>query len=180
MFLLFEFGSVFFWLFIVVMSGIIIAILENSNSAGGWSTFIVIASFVALYYLGAKVTLSALLIHVIHNPLETIAYFAIYVMSGIVWSFLEWRWYVDEKVTGYKEALRNNVEKGWSKPKPEDYMPQVAKNKSRLFTWVFYWPWSVLWFMAHKPIETLYKEILKVTTKVYERITKSAFDKVKR
>lgn len=174
MVLLFEFASVGFWLMIFVISIIMIAFLENSKSPGSWCTFTVLATFAALYWLGSGATLKELWFHIEHNILQTLIYFVFYILVGIVWSFVEWRWYVAEKADKFRRSGKTgdmNVRL---------YMPTVGENKARLSTWIFYWPWSVLWFVSHKPIETLYKEILKVTTRVYNKITESAFKEFKK
>lgn len=176
MVLLFEFASVGFWLMVFVISIIMIVFLENSNSPGSWCTFTVLATFAALYWLGSGATLKELWFHIEHNILQTLIYFVFYMLVGIVWSFVEWRWYVMKKAEHYKKVV-NSYTTGTIIA--NNYMPKVAENKGRLFTWIFYWPWSILWFLSHKPIEAVYKGILKVTTKVYNGITASAFKGLK-
>lgn len=171
MLVLFEFGSLLFWVFFVVASIITIAILEKSDYPGAWSTIWVAASFVTLYYLGAKTSITELLFHILHNPIQTVVLFLLYTTVGILWSFVEWRWFVQRKARFLREQSRTiyiDIE-----------MPKASENKNRIFGWTFYWPWSVAWFLMHRPLEKLYEEIQKLTAKIYAGIAEREFADLK-
>lgn len=180
-------GTVWFWMFLAVISIVLMAIQENSQAPGSWSTFWVIATFVALYYLGAGGTIRDLGLHIYHNPIETVVYFLLYTVAGTVWSFFKWKEVVDEAVVAYNEDVEKYKNNGDSNSKPnwneKFYLnrrrPQLDENKAKIFNWIFYWPFSLSWYCIHEPVERLFRTIMKHTKKIYEGITDRAFAKVK-
>lgn len=180
---IFELGTLWFWLLIVVVSIGLMAVQENAKSPGRWCTFWVIATFVALYYCGAGLSIRELGLHIYHNPMETIVYFLLYTIAGTMWSFYKWGLFVARQVHKYTKAMdvyNKDVKLGYrvSVPDPENHIPGLEDYKGEIFNWIFYWPISLAWFCIHKPIENLFRFIMNNTKKIYEGITKRAFSKV--
>lgn len=182
---IFELGTLWFWLLICVISIVLMAVQENAKSPGSWSTFWVVVTFAALYWCGAGGTLRGVGMHIYHYPFETIAYFLMYTLVGTIWSFWKWKEIVDSCAEKYSKALRvyrEYKEKfpqgGTDSPHIEDHKPLAKDYAGELFNWIFYWPFSMTWFVIHEPIERLFRFIMERTKKVYEGIANRAFDKV--
>lgn len=175
---IFELGTLWFWVLICAISIVLMVVQENAKSPGSWCTFWVIGTFIALYYLGAGISIKALGIHIYHYPFETIAYFLMYTLVGIVWSFWKWKELVDRQARKYAKALIETAKGNYSKPNVKDYKPFAKDYAGELFNWIFYWPFSMTWFVIHEPIERLFRFIMERTKKIYEGIANKAFDKV--
>lgn len=182
---IFELGTIWFWVLICVISIVLMAVQENAKSPGSWCTFWVLVTFVALYWCGAGGSLRGLGLHIIHYPFETIVYFLMYTLVGVIWSFWKWKEIVDRCAKKYIRAIseyaalkKKHPDTLYNSVVIENYKP-VAKNYTgELFNWIFYWPFSLTWFVIHEPIERLFRFIMEKTKKVYEGITNRAFDKV--
>lgn len=167
MWTIFEIGSVWFYVLIVVINFALFVCVAGEKLASGWATICVLATFGALYFMGGDRNKYDLLHHIIQHPFETIFLFLLYVFVGVLWSFVEWFWYVKKQAELYedKEISEYNI-------------PKASNERGRLFTWIFYWPWTMLWKITHKPIERLFDVIMQYTGKTYENITKKAFSKI--
>lgn len=165
---LFEIGTWGFWVLFSVITIILICLLSNNDEPKyGWSITIIIVTFILLYNLGAKKSLQELGSWVINNPFQMIGMFILYLFIGIVWSFAEWYWFVNKKA---KESITSY--------NPQNYKPKISKEKGRIFAWIFYWPWVMLWKMIHKPFERLFNIIYTATEKTYNKITENAFKEI--
>jgi hypothetical protein len=164
---------------LTAISVVLMAIQENSENPGTWSSLWVVATVFCLYYCGSAMTVKQLGLHIYHNPIETVVYFLLYTGVGLIWSFYKWKEIVSDALVVYNEKVSsfNEYPKTYSKPNPEKYRPQLNENKAKIFNWIFYWPFSITWFLIHEPIERLFKWIMKNTKKIYEGITDRAFAK---
>lgn len=171
---IFEFGTIWFWVLMSLVCIVLMAVQENAESPGRWSTAWVIATLVALYYCGANESIRQLGLHIYHNIGETLLYFLLYVVCGVVWSFLKWGFMVHDQVEIYNKKFDTypNYPAKWDAPELADY-------KGDIFNWIFYWPFSMIWFLIHEPIERLFKVIMDNTKKVYEGITNRASKRIK-
>lgn len=176
---IFEFGTIWFWVLLAAVYFILMGIQENSENPGSWSSIWVVATVLCLYYCGSGLTLKELGLHIYHNPLETMVYFLLYVGVGLVWSFYKWKGIVDKAVEEYNRKVLeyNEYPKAFYKPDLTKLKPQLNENKAKIFNWIFYWPFSMTWFLIHEPIERLFTWIMKNTKKIYEGITDRAFAK---
>lgn len=177
---IFEFGTLWFWVLIVVVSGLIMAVQERAESPGGWTTFWVAITFLILYCCGADMSIKEFGLHIYHYPLETLVYFLLYVVAGTIWSFYKWREAVKECVERYKVDMAKyaKISGAYSMPLIKNYKPEVNKNKGELFNWIFYWPFSLAWFILHEPVERIFDAIMNTCRKIYEGIADRAFSKV--
>jgi len=184
---IFELGNLWFWLLLVAICITITAVQELADSPGTWSTIWVIVTFVVLYYFGAGLSIKQLGLEIYHNPLRTVVYFLVYTLLGVLWSFTKWSEVVDEAVEDYKRRLKKKEEFKEQYPNNHNFdgpvdekRPKLDEHKGLLFNWIFYWPFSFLWYIVHEPIERLFRGIIKHTRKVYEGITNRAYSKVQK
>lgn len=55
-------------------------------------------------------------------------------------------------------------------------MPSAKENKSRILTWMFYWPFSGIWTIINDPVRRAFQWIYRRLEGVYQKITVSAFE----
>lgn len=176
---IFELGSTAFWILLLAAFIVVTMAQEIADSPGSWSTFWVVMTFVILYFCGSKMSVEHFIVYIVQHPLQTVVYFLLYTLAGTLWSFYKWTEVVKEGVEKYiKEVERYKVEYPTRVLNPINYKPKINENKARLFNWIFYWPFSMTWFVIHEPIERLFRFIMEKTKKIYEGIANKAFDKV--
>lgn len=57
--------------------------------------------------------------------------------------------------------------------------PQVADNKSKIITWMVYWPWSFFWTILNDPIRRLFRRIYNNLREFYQKMSDKVFADVK-
>lgn len=169
-----AFESLGFWIFYGAISIIIITLLSAfEEPRSGWATIFIIASFCCLYWFGSKASLKDLLDHIVNHPFETIGLFFTYVFIGVLWSFVEWYWYCIKCFEEYKQEQQAQA----SAYSINKHIPLLKDEKGRIFTWIFYWPWVMIWKCIHKPFQRLYDIIMKWTESTYNNISNKIFSK---
>jgi hypothetical protein len=58
-------------------------------------------------------------------------------------------------------------------------VPQVADNKSRITTWMAYWPWSAFWTLLNDPIRRLFRRLYNNLREFYQKMSDKVFADVK-
>lgn len=53
--------------------------------------------------------------------------------------------------------------------------PSVRANKSRIMTWMGYWPWSMVWTLINDPIKRAFKAIYNRIHNMLQTISNNAF-----
>lgn len=87
-----------------------------------------------------------------------------YIVLGVLWSFF--RWYI--YLLDYKKL--------WPKADVHDAAGiSPSYNKSRLISWMAYWPLSACWFIMHKPFTRLYNWIFDKVSATYQQIADKVF-----
>lgn len=126
------------------------------------------------------------------NPLTTLVYTSSYFGIGALWSVAKWWFFVRNKRDKYDEVKYNFIKDYkldmtindvipgkhrkvfkeqlvWT----DTSMPEARRNKSRIMTWMTYWPWSVVWTMLNDPIKKLFRMIYRRLQRLYEKISES-------
>lgn len=169
---IFEIGALGFWILSGVVSIFIIFLLSFWDKPKyGWSTTFIIGTFILLYYFGGKGSLNEMGLWIKHHPFQFIGLFILYIIIGVLWSFVEWVWYVK------KQAIKAKESNGGLSI--DYFRPQIKKEKDRIFSWIFYWPWVMLWKLIHKPFTRIFNFIYAYTEATYEKITQNAFKNIK-
>lgn len=57
-------------------------------------------------------------------------------------------------------------------------VPQARKHKSRIITWMCYWPFSMVWTLLNDPIKALFKKIYSYLSTALQRISDRAFKNI--
>lgn len=176
---IFVFGGLWFWVMFAIVNIAILTWIELEKS--GWATFATLCTILALNFVFKLPIFD----YVVHNPHMVLYVIGAYVLTGGVWAVIKWWFYVrneKEKYDEFKhgflarknvisttvpENLREEFLKalsdynhsyscGWDK-QGIDLYPQVGKHKSRIYLWMTYWPWSMLWTLINDPIRKLFR-----------------------
>lgn len=54
-------------------------------------------------------------------------------------------------------------------------VPSVRSEKSRIMTWMMYWPWSAAWTLINDPVKRAFTAVYNHLRALFEGIVKSAF-----
>ena len=103
-----------------------------------------------------------------------------YIVIGVFWSFFKWFRLVKRKVFLYKNAVKKSEEKititGYKSPVSiEDYMPDYY-DKVKIPFWIGYWPFSLLRFFFGEFLNNFFKNIAKLFSSFYDKITTKALE----
>jgi hypothetical protein len=184
-------GAFWFWVTFACLMVLMIAAVEYDKP--GLATLSIIVFFVLLGWLGNINILNAIR----ERPLLSLGCLAGYFAAGTMWSICKWWFYVRklrDKFDEYKRDFLARNNRADAKTIPDDLRilwlnevdynyslapskskPIVAHNKSRIMTWMVYWPWSLVWTMVNDPIKRLFKEIYRVIQGFMQKISDRAF-----
>ena len=138
------FGGVTFWLLVALTTVFIITGLELKEKF--WFS----AVLCGVLFAGLFRYISAI-------ELTTLCTFGLtYIVIGILWSFIQWHFYLKECLVRAKQKLRLY-----------DSESDPAQHKAVISAWVFYWPWSLVWRGSRQ----LFLTILDLFSGVYERMS---------
>lgn len=192
---LFALGTFWFWVLVAVHFCVLLALIEYEKT--GWATFTMIATFAALYFLGDFNVVAAAL----HNPAMTAAFVGGYFAAGTAWSVAKWWFFVrrcredydkqkiaflrqngiegtvipDALKAKWKENLGYNYGGRNSYRRGENVIPKAGDHKSRIMTWMCYWPWSMVWTLINDPVKRVFKQIYLQIQGIMQSISNRAF-----
>jgi hypothetical protein len=118
-----------------------------------------------------------------------------YFLTGTVWSIMKWWFFVKGERRRYNEFkaefLYDNGIKDGILPdnlKPQflhdlptygsdkiEIRPQVGNHKARIYLWIAYWPWSMLWTIVNDPIRRICREIYEQIKSNLQKISDSVW-----
>ena len=187
----FVFGSIAFWLLLLIVSLVIVWQVEGDEVGGGLAIFTMLIMLAALEYMSDVKALS----YIYEHPLEILKWFCVYVIIGIAWSFAKWAWAL-YKVSEYAQKLYDEFNKESGKKDQSWAMfikhsfnfryyahiyiggelpPQASYNKKRLVFWAMYWPWSLIWTLLGDWITELFERLIDFLTGLYQRVSNYIF-----
>lgn len=160
----------------------------------GWSTFAVLVSLAALYFLhstDARVLLRE------YGPWLPVGIPG-YVALGVVWSFFKWWSYLMGFRRAYRETRDSFVRIRGSEPYTTDDMkrhfssnlavgtkyysnivhlrkPQAHDNKARIVAWIGFWPFSFVGTLLNDPVRRLCEFAFNRLRGTYQRLSNRIF-----
>lgn len=202
MIMLFALGSLGFWILLSVVCILLIAAVEYERP--GWATLSLIATFSALAYFGDFNILTFAKENPLIATGCFVGYFvagALWAL-GKWWFFLRARRenYNDTKaeflrqhgITG--QQIPDNLLKEWQEQtnwfidnhhrRPTRYAkaqdttsvaPRARDHKSRILTWMAYWPWSMFWTMINDFVKRVFKTIYEEIQVLFQKISDKVF-----
>jgi hypothetical protein len=196
---LLVFGSA--WFYIVAFSALLTLIALVESDKWGWATITMLSTFGALALFGDV----NLFKFVLQNPLQSLFFVGAYVLIGAVWSVVKWWFYVrkwkdeyDDKRAYFLNSkgelngpVPENLRKSWAEEcryytssyndsRPLNEPPTVRGHKSRITTWLAYWPPSMIWTLLNDPIKRLYRFVYTELQAVYQSIVDKVHGDVKK
>jgi hypothetical protein len=112
----------------------------------------------------------------------------IYFVVGTVWGIIKWALYVKRRAVEYKEERQSwllykgvedadldspvpdNLKKEWQNRQRLETKPMARNNKSRILTWMGFWPVSVIWSVIDEPWRYIYDAVHNLLQKISDRI----------
>lgn len=184
-------GTLWFWLFSIVVFIAITALVENDE--GFWATAVAVGTIFSLQFL-SKVPL---LDYIKTNPLRTLAYVGAYFAIGVAWTLIKWYFYVHRQVVKYNEFKRaflkkNNAETltgelaaaladeisnshGYGTRGVSATAPDPAEHKGDLTRWGTYWPFSMVGTALNDVVRRAWEYVYEMLQTTYHRMSKAIF-----
>jgi hypothetical protein len=164
----------------------------------GFATLTLIATLVGVQLLH----LADVLQFVMHHTVETLLYTVGYLVVGVAWSFIKWFSFLMRFRDKYRECRDTFLKDNNLKPgepladnmslaltqylSRQDYYgefrgnlltakPRAAKNKSRIVSWMYLWPFSVIGTLLNDPVKRLFKFLFNSLKELYQKMADRVF-----
>ena len=171
------FGGVMFWIFVGIVALVLTALI-NDEKAGLASAFTLVAVAVVVAFSNIP-----FLDIIKHHPMDIVYGVLAYFVGAGVWATAKWRlFFLPNLFDRYDTARGRALNARGLKDMPADQKVRdeimkeirssgtdinnermVSRNKARITTWMFYWPFSLLsTFIGdflHRVITSIYKSI---------------------
>lgn len=171
------FGTLWFWLLaagaVILIIWFLESALSSSKDTGGgfWSTTTILAFGTLYYFFGSKQDVIDILLFMKHHPIYTLLFVFGYFAIGVVWSIAKWYFFLHEK----REKLIERSDDGKLSDYDRKSIPTARNNKSRITTWMSYWPFSALWTLIDEPVKKGFRYIYAEIEKLFEGMTNKMF-----
>jgi hypothetical protein len=157
-----AFGTIWFWILITLISGMIIWITEEEED-GIWSSNIwFIGTLIALYFLGNSELFKKIGEYIIKNPGLSIGIFVLYILIGSIWSMMKWFFYLQKVKKKYEEYTYQSFD-------IKDY--KIGRNKEKVLHWMIYWPLSSVWTLINDPVKKAFEFVLSQFGGFYDKMS---------
>lgn len=114
---------------------------------------------------------------VLQNPGMSITLFGGYILGGMLWVIPKYYFWINSsKNVQYLVALRGaDIENGVHNINEHALKKHIRGIKHKVFTWVLYWPFSLLYTLCYDAIERWLNQFYKKIRKRLENMTRKAF-----
>ena len=176
----FVFGTIWFWLLSIVAFIAITAFVESAvdrddDSGGGtWATSTIVLFILIYFFLGSDTDVRNILSWIKVNPTTFFFYILGYYAVGTIWSIAKWFLFLRKKV----RMAEKHLESTSSVSRLNDFdfrAPLAADNKSRIISWMSYWPFSAFWTILNKFFLRVWEFLYETFEKLYNNMAKRAF-----
>lgn len=164
------FGSmVWFWILFGFWSLVVLFTVKLEQP--GITAFVSFGFFVMFARWGVLPGGESLLGIIAANPGSTILIVVAFFVLGTIWAIVKWWFYIQRQAEKRRQELA----------KPSNYgtpirKPLVIDNKSRIMTWMCFWPFSLIWTLVDDSIRGVFRFIYtKIRTKL-QRMADKAFE----
>lgn len=129
------------------------------------------------------------------QPWVLVAGFCVYVACGMVWTVPRWWFFALDvrdaylaKLTQHKETYRLPLDQPLTGDELKEFKsmyrhiqipPNATKNKMRIFTWMMYWPISLVLTMVDKPMHRAFEYLFERFKGIYNSISERVFRDMK-
>jgi len=125
----------------------------------------------ALVSVAATITILDYVFHVgvvsftFANMFTVGIYFLAYVAFGVLFSLFRWDRYCAKWRREYDETEYEN-----GKTRLRKELPRAKTSKSRIITWMMFWPWSLVWWVIRDFVKEIFIVLYEKLGKVFDRI----------
>ncbi len=143
----------------------------------GWATTVMIVTVIGSMMLGEIVAGFRIIEFAKTYYQQAVLYSLLYFVSGVVWSFGKWFFYLmrirDEIKEGKHEINKYN----------ERFMfllngkkaPEASKHKSKIVAWICYWPFSFVGTILNDPLRRFVNFIYNRLGSTYQKMSDYIF-----
>lgn len=167
------FGSmVWFWVLFGVFSIVLFVSVETDKA--GIATVATLVFLILFAFWGGLPGGGSLLALLAANPTYIIIGVIGFFVLGTLWAVAKWWFYVRDLAEKRKEQIAAHG-------KGKSYYgviqkPLVRDNKSRIMTWMCFWPYSFVWTMINDPVRRVFKAIYNQIKDGLQRVADKAFE----
>lgn len=171
-------------MFVLSIIGLLVLLItltclaETDN--GGWGIVVIIAGLAIVdLWLAKGIVREDMWGYIKDNPGVVIAALVAYITIGVFWSFGKWKMWVGDYAESNPATIKN-IQEALAQNK-NTYIPLelvVSENKSRIISWMGYWPLSFCWFIINRPITRFYNWLFSKLKQVYQGISEQAYKKI--
>lgn len=187
-------GTITYWVILLLVFGVCFFTIEEHASI---VTFTVIGTIVFMTLFGDWRPL-----RIFAEPDVLLFEVVVYFILGTAWSFGKWWFYVNRiartveqlKANWYEQhsytrdnVLNTNEYSDLMRTityKTGELPPKVSKNKTRITTWITWWPFSLTWTLLNDPVvhlvDWIYRNVGSVMQSMSDSAFKNTFNDVKR
>lgn len=156
---LLTFGTIWFWLIILVAAVYITGLTEDED--GVFANLVFIVTCLLLYFLGNAEFFKSIGNYIVENPNKVFFILLGYLILGTIWSVFKWFFY-----------LRNIRDENIGKRKIDLSNYTASTHKSMIIHWMLYFPLSATWTLINDPVKKLFELILEQFGGIYDNIAK--------
>jgi len=137
----------------------------------GWAMVTFVAGIAICTGLNKAFTFKQLFSYISDNIGIIIAMLIAYIMCGVGWSLIKWKWYCRDWYNDLNRRYRVS---------DVAYVPdvQASNNKGRITGWMLWWPTSFTWFILHDPITKFYNFLYRNLTTMFDSISLGQKEKI--
>jgi hypothetical protein len=173
------FGSIGFWIGLIIAIGLIIYFLESAlsddrDNGGGFKATLVVGGFILLYFLfGSREHVIDGFKYIGSHTGTILFLFGLYIAAGVAWAFAKWYFFLLSK----REELAGKIKSMYvdSTTDASKFIPTANKNKARIISWMTYWPFSGLWTLVNDPVKKAFQVAYGRVESYFDRISNSMF-----
>jgi hypothetical protein len=158
------FGSMWFWILLVVAMGAVFAFIDHEDGIGATGTLVL---FLLLLHRFGDISAFSF---VSSHPYRILGWASAYFVLGTLWSFAKWWFHCRAQRDLYNEKKKQGNSYGVPSK------PNAAESKDTILRWMTFWPWSMIWTLINDPIKKAFREIFRRLQARFQAIADKAWD----
>lgn len=181
------------WIFAVV---VLFALFGATHArSGGWCSTILVGAFLCIEFFSNLQPLH----YLSANPLDALLLIGGYAFAGVIWCIVKWLSYTSMLTSDYNDAkakykMQNPNATDYDARKyamgeiritiptadatQADHLKFLAKHKGDIYTWITFWPLSIVETVLNDPLTRFLRFTYNRLTNLMTDISKRAFGKV--
>jgi hypothetical protein len=182
------------WFYVIFVLAWVVITVTTEFDYPGWGGLALLVAWACLEFLVGI----PILRWVGNHPLAVIGLFCAYFVTGTCWAIIKWYFYVAAELRDYyklRDTYMTDVAKMLPGEVPdvqkpdflaylqrvlghdfrEKIQPQAKDHKSRIMTWIGFWPFSALWTLLNDPLRRLVELIYNRIATLIQGISNHLF-----